>query len=1393
MNGHVRQTDITQYENKNTPTGGDFHIKFRFLRAGLKALIVITIAIASLPVIMDSSIVQRHLSQWISTSLIQGVSPEKIHLTLFPTPEILFDGINVEHPPFEGCRIDHVRIELSPLSLLADENKITGIYLDGVTLPRHFFAPPVPTPLSHSPAHLPDSNSKYATEGHRETVMGQVNDLLTQLEGYVDAKTFTADITNMRSPWFDRGDLHLNINRSKRSLEGTITVNAPKIENIPIHKNITVHGLSADQLTGSFSFALTETKTETQTIFPRASSPKNQSPMLTGEMALILSKPMVHYTQTTLGGEPSEASTHLGIDTLQSTLSLGGPLTEDFHLSDLNPFNIEITCLGNSTWSASYDFNGDTPSLIFSGKQLDVEPYGFIFKNILPTNPICNTLFNILRDGSVDEVTVQFSASDHSMPTATDVPPKRDNRPPNGAVPPSQSNEATPQSTLIQRSMADLFDPEAMTIEGRLHDGVVAIPGTDLVASNLTGRAVVEQGILKIIVESAMVEKAQINVGGISVGLIDQRHPYEGNFDISTDLSPLHEILKGVITHHGIAEALKRIDAIHGKLHGILAIQGDRNGTPRVDVNADADNLKLMDPRLPKALTVRRGTIRYLNGDADPMDLKKTHKTESLPPAPAIREHDVPSALPAPIFHHSGKESPAIQTIDLKGISGALGQSTVTDLNGTMTVNLTQDKPLWGAPLTFTADQAHLELKEILPWLSRFFYSTSANAKTDKNTHFRTSLLQQLLNHTQGMATFEAPHFYGLPTKKGTWRYHLAGRVMDAAISLPHDGTAPTFHEKRPKAAIKKEPDQWIQGQPHEPISNISFDFSLVRSDQNQELRINNTDARIDGIDLIHDWLPYGFIKDLKVPVTLSEGRYGLSQTGNTFQGALDFETGLRLGIRGEDVHYTVDGNLMGKLYMDIGDFESSPWRDHKSNNMLHLTESDPRLSKKTVAKMIYDSALLPNHFPLTLQGTLESNGLNSLFQKDSQTMEAIDHLLQGKRFAISSSQALNVTSVNRSKKSSSVKPPSPTPLSMNREGENTLKRRHAQAFSPILSDYTIHTDTLTLDYILHLIERIKAFTVKESRRPSFPIPSFTLETNSFILNSMHFSPFRAHINLNDTPMANKEMAKTIMIDTMVACSLHPVTEIRITPEKLDISLRINDEKQNIEPLISCFYNGKRLMEGTYTMETSLTTSLPIQANLKTMASKAVSALLNENLNGTIHITSEKGRIFRLTLLSRILSMINVGELMAGNLPDIEQNGFAYDTIEIDGTVESGRITLQKAVINGLDMTLIFMGWIDPFHETMALTCLVAPFKTADSIIKNIPILGKMFNNRLISIPVKAWGPIHDPELMILHPSDVGHGLIKTMENILKAPFELIKSLPQAGPSRSKSSHSESK
>ncbi|MCK5101087.1 MAG: AsmA-like C-terminal domain-containing protein, partial [Desulfobacteraceae bacterium] len=114
-----------------------------------------------------------------------------------------------------------------------------------------------------------------------------------------------------------------------------------------------------------------------------------------------------------------------------------------------------------------------------------------------------------------------------------------------------------------------------------------------------------------------------------------------------------------------------------------------------------------------------------------------------------------------------------------------------------------------------------------------------------------------------------------------------------------------------------------------------------------------------------------------------------------------------------------------------------------------------------------------------------------------------------------------------------------------------------------------------------------------------------------------------------------------------------------------------------------------------------------------------ISAQKNKNgLNGKLKFKSKDGKIHSLTLLSRILAVINISTLFKGKLPDITQKGFRYHSINFKADIVNNRIVLDEVVIDGHDMALVFKGTIDPVKNDLDLTCLVAPFKTIDMLIE---------------------------------------------------------------------------
>jgi hypothetical protein len=201
-------------------------------------------------------------------------------------------------------------------------------------------------------------------------------------------------------------------------------------------------------------------------------------------------------------------------------------------------------------------------------------------------------------------------------------------------------------------------------------------------------------------------------------------------------------------------------------------------------------------------------------------------------------------------------------------------------------------------------------------------------------------------------------------------------------------------------------------------------------------------------------------------------------------------------------------------------------------------------------------------------------------------------------------------------------------------------------------------------------------------------------------------------------------------------------------------------DKKNLEPVLSCLFPDRHLMDGSYSFVANLTAEGSVQS-------------FQKNLNGRITFTSRNGRIYKMTLISRLLSVLNIL-----NLPDMTQKGFKYRSFLVEAKVNEGVIHLEKAVIDAENMALIFSGRISPFENSLDLTCLVAPFKTIDTIIKYIPVVNTILSGRLVSFPAKATGTIADPVITPLHPSAVGEGLMNLLTDIIKSPGRLLEKVP---------------
>ncbi len=202
----------------------------------------------------------------------------------------------------------------------------------------------------------------------------------------------------------------------------------------------------------------------------------------------------------------------------------------------------------------------------------------------------------------------------------------------------------------------------------------------------------------------------------------------------------------------------------------------------------------------------------------------------------------------------------------------------------------------------------------------------------------------------------------------------------------------------------------------------------------------------------------------------------------------------------------------------------------------------------------------------------------------------------------------------------------------------------------------------------------------------------------------------------------------------------------------------------NFEDFLPCMGWHKNVITGPFTVEMKL---------------KGPDGLLSTN--GTLEMRAKAGNIKKFGLLSRVLSVVNLVDLLSTEPgAGLIEGGMPYDRIILDSSIHRGMLHLDKAVIEGRGLNFYATGTVDIPRQRYDLIVFVAPLKTVDKIITSVPIIGAIIGGKhksLITVPVKISGPWDEPEVRTLPVKAVTDVFKKLLFNVIKAPFDIISGL----------------
>jgi hypothetical protein len=155
-----------------------------------------------------------------------------------------------------------------------------------------------------------------------------------------------------------------------------------------------------------------------------------------------------------------------------------------------------------------------------------------------------------------------------------------------------------------------------------------------------------------------------------------------------------------------------------------------------------------------------------------------------------------------------------------------------------------------------------------------------------------------------------------------------------------------------------------------------------------------------------------------------------------------------------------------------------------------------------------------------------------------------------------------------------------------------------------------------------------------------------------------------------------------------------------------------------------------------------------------------------ETLAGDISVTVRDGTLNKFTLLSRLLSFIDVKNWLSAQIPDPRIHGIPFKTIITDFKGKSGLFYTDNFVLQGPVMDVTANGSIQLGGSALDMQVGMFPFDTVDWVLNHIPLIGERLGagtGKMVAAYFHVSGPVSDPSITPKPIASVAQFVKKTL------------------------------
>ncbi len=912
--------------------------------------------------------------------------------------------------------------------------------------------------------------------------------------------------------------------------------------------------------------------------------------------------------------------------------------------------------------------------LEITGKQVDVAHMRALGLSLLNKQEVIATLFDVLRAGTVPQVTVNLDG----------------------------------------RSLIDLLDPDKYLIKGRMTSGRIFIPYVELDLEDVYGDAVIENSVLTGSNLQARMGKSVGGEGSLILGLTRDLTPFHLDINIEADLSRLPRLLERVVPDEAFQHELTQIHDFKGTAVGNLKL----NMRPDAfEVNIDAANIQAEAnyQRLPYPVKITNGQFFMLGSQ-----------------------------------------------IVIGNLSAFIGKSTITGL---------ETKLNWGqkAQLLAAAESIVIDLEEFYPWLR------SSNWLEGDWWQFES---------LKGTVSLADPDVQGPLLQPRKWKFQSKGALKN--ISFNSTRLPATISVDKGKFSWKEARIDFKEVDAR--LGNSSFSKTAARIDWSKasKLKLNAASVTLDLAELFPWLLTFESLPSDLHNFAPVKGSLGLQQVA--FESPLNKSIFTRLKLSGQLKQSQIASKRLP------GPIELTGGRFSMQDSGIQFEDLNATIGRSAVVGLstafswgkglyfsaesrtarfqleeIYPWLLTYSQVKRALEGITANQGIISLDNPKVWGPIGRPQLwyfnLPGHMrdlYLLTDFLQQPVTVREGTFDAVKAKSSKGRQTSLTFESKDLLwsESRVSLVSNMILSgnllslEMDISVDHVKWDNVEKILTSGKDQGGKGKDNKLQVQGYLKVQSEKFDYGGIIWNTVQADINISPAEV-------NIAVKKADLCGIPFHGFITVSEQALELYFVPVAENQQLSPFAYCLSQKKDLVTGNFDLNGELMAKTKLEE-------------FPESLTGDLEFNAKEGRIYRLGLLAKIFSILNLTEVYMGQLPDLVGEGFAYNTMTIKTKVQGGKLIVEECSIDAASMGIACYGDIDVIDQKIDLVVLIAPFKTVDRIVKFIPLVNTILGGKLISIPFHAIGDLADPDVIPLSPTAVGSGVLGIMERTLKLPITII-------------------